>query len=93
MSTKQRDKFIARYKERYKWFEDVVIDHTAMEMLWINEQEDIVVWKDFLKTILWPSYNRRVNNRWWPMKYWEKVFNALYFNYWPKWMYEIESDV
>lgn len=87
MNKKQQDQFLAWYKNRYKC--DDVIEKTSMMMLWITEEEDVAERKHFLRELLWKEYDKKIHTKRLEWKYWEKVFNDLYFNYWPKWTYEI----
>lgn len=92
MTPKQQAAFLARYTERYKWFENIVIEHTSMEMLGITDEQDISDWKDFFKKLLWRKYSAKITRRWWQQLCGEKMMYDLYNNYWPKWMSEIEYE-
>lgn len=85
ITDKQINLFIAWYKNRY-WSRIDTIYKTSMELIWIPEENDIDDWKEFLKSILWKKYNKKIKNRHWYQLNWELIFNSLYSNYWPKWM-------
>lgn len=89
---KQAKKFLDFYHNRYKeWDETLLQTSTRLIEEWIYavERDEIKARREELTKILWKKHaNSTYKVRsYWPQSVLEKVFWDLYFNYWPKYIY------
>lgn len=90
LTEKQSKMFIDWYKDRYKpdALKALAPFPKAQEIptiLEIQEEIEIEEWHNIIKQMLWRKYYALYKMRaWWKETIWQKVFNSLWLNYWPK---------